>query len=420
MNFIKIVVGFICVFALTAMSINAFSEDVDLTNYTTEQLNILSDRIKQEIKENHSLASKERDSLSDAVKAFVEAVFSQNDMSVSWAWIDYDYTREWEYATMQTHFDAKDANNKSTRYNMMAGAYLIGDAWNVCYLELNGEAVYDTRDQIPDPRLNPNADGAEFVTPEPTPSPTPIPIVVPTNTPKPDPDSDPVAYMRWFGVPEELLEGRNFMVLQRGDKGDEVKALQEDLILIGYMSGKADGDYGQKTEKAVKAYQEEYGLDETGIADIETQTLILMDVELETILNEDQEDEDDKEKGDNKEEAAASSLPETLQFGKLLSVTETGTNDIVVIKAKIEPSYSNKSTIDQNYYNIEYLAKNYGFSRYNNVQYWAVADMTDGSEQKVISFEVSKDAMKMLEQGKYPANKLGDVVTDLWIHPSLS
>ena len=44
-------------------------------------------------------------------------------------------------------------------------------------------------------------------------------------------------------------------VLQKGDKGDQVKALQAALKSKGFHLGTIDGDFGPKTEKAVKALQ---------------------------------------------------------------------------------------------------------------------------------------------------------------------
>lgn len=65
--------------------------------------------------------------------------------------------------------------------------------------------------------------------------------------------------------------------LARGSKGKEVMSLQQALINQGYLNGKADGDFGKKTEEAVKAFQRASGLPETGIADTAT---------LETLLGE--------------------------------------------------------------------------------------------------------------------------------------
>ena len=54
------------------------------------------------------------------------------------------------------------------------------------------------------------------------------------------------------------------------------------------------------------------------------------------------------------------------------------------------------------------------------LQYWAVADMSDGSEGKVISFTVPADIAEKVASGDVVATQLPDLVTDLWILPSLS
>ena len=55
--------------------------------------------------------------------------------------------------------------------------------------------------------------------------------------------------------------------LRRGSIGDAVKALQVALIALGYDVGKntmADGKFGPATERAVRAFQNDYGLPQTG------------------------------------------------------------------------------------------------------------------------------------------------------------
>lgn len=48
--------------------------------------------------------------------------------------------------------------------------------------------------------------------------------------------------------------------LMKGDKGDDVKVLQENLNYLGYSAGTADGIFGEKTDSAVKAFQKDYKL----------------------------------------------------------------------------------------------------------------------------------------------------------------
>ena len=49
-----------------------------------------------------------------------------------------------------------------------------------------------------------------------------------------------------------------------GDKGDAVRKVQRRLIALGYLRGSADGDYGNNTKNAVKAFQSRNGLSATG------------------------------------------------------------------------------------------------------------------------------------------------------------
>lgn len=53
--------------------------------------------------------------------------------------------------------------------------------------------------------------------------------------------------------------------LFRGDKGNAVKELQQALNDAGYDCGKADGSFGPNTEKAVKEFQEDQGMEADGI-----------------------------------------------------------------------------------------------------------------------------------------------------------
>lgn len=70
-------------------------------------------------------------------------------------------------------------------------------------------------------------------------------------------------YFDYTGADSETPTG----VLQRGEVGEAVKAMQEALLGLGYDLGKwgADGEFGKATEAAVKAFQREHGLPDTGI-----------------------------------------------------------------------------------------------------------------------------------------------------------
>lgn len=63
--------------------------------------------------------------------------------------------------------------------------------------------------------------------------------------------------------------------LCRGSKGENVRLLQQALINLGYLSGKADGKFGPMTEQAVIQFQQANNLTADGLAGTKTLTLLL-------------------------------------------------------------------------------------------------------------------------------------------------
>ncbi|WP_026413830.1 peptidoglycan-binding domain-containing protein [Actinomadura oligospora] len=54
--------------------------------------------------------------------------------------------------------------------------------------------------------------------------------------------------------------------VRRGDEGDFVRAAQTELVKQGYLkAGGVDGDFGPKTEAAVRRFQEDVGLNVDGV-----------------------------------------------------------------------------------------------------------------------------------------------------------
>ena len=90
-------------------------------------------------------------------------------------------------------------------------------------------------------------------TPVPTPTPTPVPTI--NITPNPD-----------------------YKMLQVGDRGDDVRAMQEKLAEYGYLDGEIDGAYGNQTRRAVEAFQYQHGLSVDGKAGRQTLNHIYADV----------------------------------------------------------------------------------------------------------------------------------------------
>lgn len=58
-----------------------------------------------------------------------------------------------------------------------------------------------------------------------------------------------------------------YPVLELSARGDDVQALQEKLIELGYLTGTADGRFGAMTQQAIKDAQADFGMEQTGVAD---------------------------------------------------------------------------------------------------------------------------------------------------------
>ena len=72
-------------------------------------------------------------------------------------------------------------------------------------------------------------------------------------------------------IEEEILQGR---VLQYGDHGDDVLALQTRLKDLKYYTGNLSGRYREGTRKAVETFQADFDLDQTGVADLRTLSIL--------------------------------------------------------------------------------------------------------------------------------------------------
>ena len=81
------------------------------------------------------------------------------------------------------------------------------------------------------------------------------PVVTPKPTPKPTATPKPYYYQS----------------LAMGDKGDDVRRLQQRLAELGYLDDKADGQFGAKTAAAVKAFNEANGFGSGQVATIAMQ-----------------------------------------------------------------------------------------------------------------------------------------------------
>lgn len=103
--------------------------------------------------------------------------------------------------------------------------------------------------------------------PQTVPTPTPLPAHM-TATPMPHTTAAPTATPGPSAAAgPALTPNKRYEKVEFGDKGTNVKKLQNRLIELGFMpKGSADGQYGYQTYNAVKDFQRANGLEVDGVA----------------------------------------------------------------------------------------------------------------------------------------------------------
>ena len=81
---------------------------------------------------------------------------------------------------------------------------------------------------------------------------------------------------------ENAPKAPDYDTLKLGYSGDDVADLQSKLAMLKYYNGKTSGKYTEEVEEAVKQFQNDYGLEVTGIADFKTKELITTESQRES------------------------------------------------------------------------------------------------------------------------------------------
>ncbi len=69
----------------------------------------------------------------------------------------------------------------------------------------------------------------------------------------------------------EAEDNTKYETLAQGDQGEEVQKLQARLEELGYLDREYDGHFGEYTAQCISEFQKANGLEETGVADADTQ-----------------------------------------------------------------------------------------------------------------------------------------------------
>ncbi len=115
-------------------------------------------------------------------------------------------------------------------------------------------------------------------------------------------------------------------IWQKGSNGDEVTKIQTRLAELGFYSGSIDGDFGEMTDKAFRAFQNAAGLYADGIAGSDREVLYSDDAPFaQTEKKEEKKEESNEDKAvEEATEATAEAAPLTFTAGDF----STGVADV--------------------------------------------------------------------------------------------
>ncbi len=213
----------------------------DLPNMTSSQLEALKDEINEELSANHKTTSDQESAVEAAVKAFVENEYGTDN--VEWAWFDYTYTKEWDFYTMATHADITKHDGGKAEYAVYSEVVLSGDNCQVVYVKIGEEELYNERSaKVTDERIRKML-GLED-----------------TSASGETSADDSSAEQSADSTPETEA-----VIAKRGDKNDDVLAIQQMLARLGYLSTTPDGAFGERTEGALNQFKTDHGFAADGI-----------------------------------------------------------------------------------------------------------------------------------------------------------
>lgn len=126
--------------------------EFDFTSLSAYELNQLgadveSAREKYFIK----ITSAEENTVLRAVKDATEEHFSAQGIDISWAWVNYTYTREYSLLKVSTHIDYRDANNQKHKDGVQGEAYPVDGKYELVYLNIENTVIIDNRSKLPTP-----------------------------------------------------------------------------------------------------------------------------------------------------------------------------------------------------------------------------------------------------------------------------
>lgn len=229
----------------------AQTTDIDYDNLSMEELQLIIDSANDAIRRNHSVSHSDTSYLESKTKSVVEKLVSNQDSNPSWRWFDWSYLRDWHIVTVITEVKINgtwlplevvytdESGDFEMVYTKLDNEVISGEITDTAKQNTsNGEK--NDRLSEEDPEISEQASNTE------------------STDNFQQPEDDPI-------------------IAQKGTRNETVQEIQTMLIQLGYLSGKADGDFGNKTKDAVESFQKAHNISIDGIV---TESVYI------TILNE--------------------------------------------------------------------------------------------------------------------------------------
>jgi len=138
-----------CLFLIRSPSFADNQPSFDLSVLTHDELNTLSDDISSELKLHHETNSSEEETILAVVEEKTESYYSSQGITVSWPWFDYNYTKNWDFFTVSTHLNYKDADNKKQKRDVYAELFPDDSVLTLFYLQIGEQAIINRRSDLP-------------------------------------------------------------------------------------------------------------------------------------------------------------------------------------------------------------------------------------------------------------------------------
>lgn len=124
--------------------------DIDLTVMNSDGLDQLIEDVDKAVSLYHTPDDAGKKLALAATQENVESYFRNQDIVVSWAWINYTYTRSWNLYTVNTHIDYKDKKDKNVKSDVYSEVFNDGNGFTVYYLKVGNDVILDLRKDLPE------------------------------------------------------------------------------------------------------------------------------------------------------------------------------------------------------------------------------------------------------------------------------